>query len=166
MKKIFFAAICLMLVLAVTACGAQNNTPPADTDTTTPDASGETEMTLSQIMAQIVDGAGAPDLLAEQEITDENCQSFLFIQPIEGAEGLVSEAQINAIAHSVCLYRVPDTADAAAIAQEIQDNANPCKWVCVEAESTQVLQKDQLILLVMSTQDTADAIAANFNALQ
>ena len=61
--------------------------------------------------------------------------------------------------------RLPDGADVSGIAKQVKDNADPRKWICVEAEKVIVKTKGDLVLLVMSDTATADAIAANFDAL-
>jgi len=91
--------------------------------------------------------------------------AFTFIDYIEGAEAVISEGMISAIAHSVVLVRVPEGTDAADVAAQIEANADPRKWICVEAEKTVVSQHGSLVLLVMSSEATATAIAANFDAL-
>ena len=49
-------------------------------------------------------------------------------------------------------------------ANEVFENANPQKWVCVSAAKTAVMYTDNLVVLVMSQVDTVDAIKANFEA--
>ena len=154
MKKIipFFLAVVMLLSLA--ACSDK------------PDTSDNIKGDLSDIMSTILDGVETAGSPAQVPVDDETFSYYFFIDPIEGAEYCVSESQINAIAHSVCLLRLPEDADAAQIAADSEENADPGKWSCVEAEKTIVKQKGSLILLVMSFEDTADAIAANFDALQ
>ena len=151
MKKILILVMVSMLLLSFAACGKKEANPLDD-------------MALSDIMSQILDGVETP-MVGEVEITDENIGMYLFIDPVEGAEGLASEGMISAIAHSICLYKVPEGADVDAVAQSIKDNANPRKWICVEAEKTEVVVQGRVILLAMSSAATVDAIVANFNAL-
>lgn len=193
MKRILALMLALALVCALAACAKQpagddsqngtsqtpgsetggENTPdepespdtPADGET--PDETGKVDPEtagLDEIMTAILDGVDLPDV--DQFVPDDELfSSYLFIDPVEGADVLVSEAMINAVAHSVALLRVPEGTDAAAIADQIRENANPRKWVCVEAEKTEVVQQGNLILMCMSFEDTCDAIVANFNAL-
>ena len=51
-----------------------------------------------------------------------------------------------------------------AVAEDIEANANPNKWLCVTAEKTQVVSHGNLVLLVMSFEDDVDTIVDNFNA--
>ena len=68
-------------------------------------------------------------------------------------------------AHSVVLVRVPEGTDVEAVRADIEANANPRKWVCVEAEATWVKTSGQYVVMVMSTADMAAAIEANFNTV-
>lgn len=120
---------------------------------------------LDEVMAQILDNIDDLPMPMDTEITEENFKAYLFIDYIDGSEALASDAAIGAIAHSVCLLRLPEDVDAASAAEDIEANADPRKWICVEAEKVIVRQRGNLILLVMSSAETADAIAANFDGL-
>ena len=101
---------------------------------------------------------------AEGEIEDERFAWFFNMDPIEGAEAYSSEALISAVPHSIALLRVPEGTDVETVAKQIEENANPRKWVCVEAEKTIVKTRGNVVLLVMSDAATADQVAANFEA--
>lgn len=159
MKKTLSLLLAAVMLLALAACGAK--APAADPSDEKP---GDT-MALSEIFENILTDVADLPAVTDIEITDENFESFLFISPIEGAEALASEGMISAIAHSAVLLRVPEGTDVDALVSEIETNANPRKWICVEAEKTIVTAHGNTILLVMSFTDTADAIAANFDAL-
>ncbi len=157
MKKILGFVLLIVMLLSFAACGKSAETPAAEKP-------GDT-MELSEVFADIMtDVEDLPEII-DIAISDENFENFLFIPPIEGAEVLASEGQINIVAHSAVLLRVPEGTDAQAVAAEIKENANPRKWICVEAEKTIVKAHGNTVLLVMSFSDTADAIAANFDAL-
>lgn len=129
------------------------------------ESGGKIEGSLTDIMAKVQENAGVDMAVMDVPITEENFTSFLFIDPVKDSEALASEAAINAIAHSIVLLRVPSGTDAKQTAADIQKKMDPRKWICVEAESAQVVQQGDLILLVMSSTDIADKVVANFNAL-
>ena len=120
---------------------------------------------LTDIMASILANVADLPMVGEVELTSENFDFYSFTDYVDGYEGLASDAMINAIAHSVVLVRVPDGTDVEAVRADIEANATPAKWVCVTAEKTTVSANGNLILLVMSSAATADAITANFLAL-
>ena len=120
---------------------------------------------LTDIMASILANVADLPMVGEVELTSENFDFYAFTDYADGYEGLASDAMINAIAHSAVLVRVPDGTDVETVRADIEANANPAKWVCVNAEKTTVIANGNVILLVMSSTATTDAIAANFQAL-
>ena len=152
MKRLTALLLAALSLFALAACAKEE-----------PSANVAADKTLEQIMEEVLKDVELP-MVGNIEVNADNFKSYLFIDPVQG-EALASEAMISAVAHSVVLLRVGENEDAAKIAAEIQSNADPRKWICVEAESTQVVQRGDLILLVMSAKDTADAIVQNFNAL-
>lgn len=152
MKKFFCTLISAMLIFSLSACGTAAEKP------------GDT-MSLEEIFESIQ--ADVPDLpeVALTELNQDNYKYYLFIEPIEGAEALANDAIINAVPHSAVLLRVAGGADAEKIAENIRENANLDKWICVGAEAMDVDVHNSTILLVMSKRETVDAIIANFDKL-
>ncbi len=136
---------------------------------TDPDAGagqdGQAASPLSSTMASILDGVADLPMVGDVPLDASNFEFYAFIPYVDGYVGLASDAMINAIAHSVVLVQVPDGTDAQSVADSIEENANPAKWVCVTAEKTAVAVNGNLILLVMSAEATCDAIVENFQAL-
>ena len=139
-------------------------TPPSAEKPAKPAAPEETKKSLSDLMTSILNGVDTPNY-SITELTAEMYPLYLFIDQPEGAEAVSADAMIGSIAHSVVLMRLPSGADVSGIAQQVKDNADPRKWICVEAEKTIVKTKGDLVLLVMSDTAAADAIAANFDGL-
>lgn len=156
MKRFTIILLALTLSLAALACTAQQ--PAADDPIN--------DAPLADIMAAIIKDATGEIATAEAEVDAERFSWFFGIDAIEGAEAYSSEALINAIAHSVALLRVPEGTDVAQTAAQIEQSANPNKWVCVGAEKTIVKTRGNVVLLVMSQTAIADQIAANFDAYQ
>ena len=95
-------------------------------------------------------------------INEENFEYFMFTDYIEGAKGYSADALISSTAHSVCLIELPAGTNASEVAAKIKRNADPRKWVCVEAEAVEVAVKDNMVLLVMSDSNTTSQIISNF----
>ena len=80
-------------------------------------------------------------------------------------EAAVSEPMIGSIAFSLVVLRVNNAADAKTVAQEMKDNINTRKWMCVEAGDLQVAGFGDVVMLIMvdealdgiSSQDFVDA---------
>lgn len=154
MKKFLCGLTALLLTLSLAACGGKTEAGHSGDD-----------MSLAELRDSILDGVEDLPMLMDTEPDQESFEYFTFIPWEEGLSALVSEAAINAVPHSVVLIRAGDSKRAAELAKEVEANANPAKWICVEAEKTIVSVHGSTILLVMSSAKTADAIAANFDSL-
>ncbi|NCB73873.1 MAG: hypothetical protein EOM51_03895 [Clostridia bacterium] len=153
MKKILSLIMCAVLVFSLTACGSLSEKSSGDT------------MSLEEIFTSILKGVDNLPELSYTQLNSDNYHYYLFIDPIEGAEALADDANINAVPHSAVLLRVPEGVDALATAAEIEANADLNKWICVGAENKIVKVHGRTILLVMSYTETADQIAENFDKL-
>lgn len=165
MKKTLTFILCAVMLLSFAACSSGGgNSDPGEASAPPAEKPGDT-LSLEEIMTEILDGVADLPNTENIALTEQNFESYLFTSYIDGSEALASEALITAIAHSTVLLRVPDGTDAKTVAEDIEANANPGKWICVQAEKTVVKVHGQTILLVMSFSSTADEIAANFDAL-
>ena len=169
MKKIIAL---LMATLLITGCSSKPEVTPTPTPTATPDSSViptqepvvEIDAEINEMLTSILEGVEYGSM--NTAITDENIEMFLGIQPVEGLVGASADAMISAQAHSVVLVRVSEGSDVDAIAADIEENADPVKWICVEAEKVAVEVKGNYILLVMSDAETTDLIVSNFTSLK
>ena len=146
---------------------------PANPDageTTNPD-DGETagnsaeEQEVLDTLAKLVDGAADEIMCDNIIISADQYPYYLFIDYIDGAIAGSSSAMIGSIAHSVVLLKLPEDADVAAVAADIEENMDPRKWICVEAEATLVKTSGQYVLMAMSSQAAVDTISANFDTV-
>lgn len=143
-------ALCLSLLPACGSGNAQNADPLAD-------------KALADIMTELTADLEDMPMTMEQPLDAETFAFYSFVEYEEGFEGLASEAAIGSIAHSIVLVRVPDSADAASVAASMEENMDPRKWICVEAEKAAVMQAGNTILLVMSRTEVADTVLQNFS---
>lgn len=155
MKKFVAALLTLILLAGAAACQPQATADAA--------VSGS----LSEIMDKIYTGAKAemPEL-TNTEITGENSKFYLGVDTMEFKEALASEPMINAIPHSVCLVRINEGQDVEEVKQQLRDNADPFKWVCVGVQEDQIIVDNigDLVVLIMSAD--ADALHESFLALK
>ena len=125
---------------------------------------GTLEELMDKVYADIAE-ENRPMMLMNTEVTDENVEYYLGTSDIEYAEALASESAVGSIAHSVVLVRAKDGADIEKIKNKIKENANARKWICVEAKKVTVESKGNLIILIMSSEDTTKIILNSFNNL-
>lgn len=120
----------------------------------------------SIVLNDVIKDATDPEMmLMETAVTDDNFSWYFFIDPITDYKAAASEAAISSIAHSVAILEVPDGEDVQAIADQIETNMNPRKWVCVEPEATAVEVNGNFILVTMSEQSVVDTVVERFTSM-
>lgn len=150
MKKLVSLFCVLALALSLGACGRKDD----------PLASMSLEDILTASLKNV------PNLPESEpaRLTSENFEFFSFVPYKEGYEGIQADALVGAIPHSVVLVRVPED-EGKMVAENMLQNADPRKWICVEAEKTVVDYHGGTILMVLSSGEIANAILTNFKAL-
>ena len=128
------------------------------------------EGTLSEIMDKLYDGLDSDKtpMTEKIEITSENVNNFLGTDEIEYTEAMAREPMISSIAHSVVLLRTKDGADVEKVKEQLKENINPRKWVCVWVETKDVIIKSKgnlVIAIVIEAKDIRDTISNNFDNL-
>ena len=152
MKKIIGLICIAMVSLLLTGCGNKVE---------------NIEGTLPEIMEKLYSGIPEeemPMMVENTELNDENFKYFAFAD-VKYKEALASESMVGSVAHSVVLIRLEDASKAEDVVKEIKEKADPRKWICVEAENVYVLNKGDLVVLIMSN-ELADPIKANFENLK
>ena len=78
---------------------------------------------------------------------------------VTGIDSIVlSESMIGSVAYSLLYIRTNDEGDAQQIAQNVMDNINPAKWICVTAEKQIAVTLGKDVFFVMTSAETADLI--------
>ena len=90
---------------------------------------------------------------------------FLGTEEADYTDAVCSLPAINVIPYQCVLLRVEDADEVEETKQLLAANADPRKWICVEAESVVIENVGDVILFVMADTETADAIKAAFLAL-
>ena len=75
---------------------------------------------------------------------------------------VVSVPLITAQAYSVAVVKVKDTADVEKIKQEMLDNIDMGRWICVSAEQLYITNSGNVIFSVMADKDIAKAVYNDF----
>ncbi len=155
MKKLF-ASLVLVLgaMFLVTGCGVQN-------------VEGTLEEIMTKVYAELPEDQ-RPMGLTNMEVNDETVEGFLGSKDIKYAEALASESMVGAIAHSVVLVRTEKGADVEKVKEQISNNINPRKWICVGVEKEEVIIKtkgDLIIAIVVADEEARTKIEAGFDSL-
>ncbi len=75
---------------------------------------------------------------------------------------VVSEPLITSQAYSVAIVKVKDNADVEKIKQEMLDNIDMRRWICVSAEQLYITNSGNVIFSVMADKDIAEAVYNDF----
>ena len=163
MKKLAYALV-VALVL-VTGCGKEEKKNETNNNDTVFSAN------LEDYAAKLYEGVAEknlPMMLGNLELTEEDIEYYIGTKDIKWEKAIASESMVGAIPHSVVIIRMSEDAtekDYEDAMTKIKENANPRKWVCVEAENVYVERNGNLIALIMSN-DLADTIKTNFKGLK
>ena len=75
---------------------------------------------------------------------------------------VVSVPMMTAQAYSVAVVKVKDNADVEKIKQEMLDNIDMRRWICVSAEQLYITNSGNVIFSVMADKDIAEAVYNDF----
>ena len=157
-KKLIWTIIAIVAVVAIAVVAVIFLKP----------AEKNVEGTLEEIMTKVYAGIPQeelPMMLTNMEVTSENIEYYVGTSDIDCKEALVSESGVGSIAHSVVLVRLNDASKAEETVTKIKENADPRKWICVEASNVIVKSKGDLVILIMSN-ELAPKLDANFEGLK
>lgn len=150
MKKAVSILLAVVMLFGLTACSNNNNNENEKKDLLT---------LMETVLGDADDNYSS---ILTEEVSSENFKSLLYFDYIEGAKAVVSAPMMSSIAHIVALIELPEGTDVQKVADEIEENMDPRKWVCVEAEKTAVVSSGNYILMVMSAEEVTDAVVKNF----
>jgi hypothetical protein len=189
MKKPIFVILAVLVCIVAVSCGnepAHENenvitaeATPNETTITVPESEDETAEAPMEIPSEEVIGNSLSDMVKdiyngvevpmtfETVINEENALYYLGITDTSVfTEAISSDAMINVIPHSVCLVKVADGQDVEAVKAVIEENANPNKWICAQADTVIVDNVGDVIILIMVNDPVASAIHENFLGLE
>lgn len=89
--------------------------------------------------------------------------SYTGLKTNDGIESIVVSAPlITAQAYSVAVVKVKDNADVEKIKQEMLDNIDMRRWICVSAEQLYITNSGNVIFSVMADKDIAETVYNDF----
>ena len=109
------------------------------------------------------------DVLPELETMKINVKnidevtSYTGLKTNDGIESItVSVPVMTAQAYQVAIVKVKDNVDVEKIKQEMLDNIDMRRWICVSAEQLYITNSGKVIFSVMADKDTAKAVYNDF----
>lgn len=129
----------------------------------------EAYLELEKMVNDIVESAKVEiNVPFTMEITADSSSTYVGLKSEEYEKnveiGVAYESMMMPSNRSICLLRLKDGADLATIKQNVYDNCNPRKWVCMSAEYVYVVGKDNYVMLVMASQDECKDLAKAFES--
>lgn len=159
-EKLYSIIGAILIILLVSACGQKES-----------DGGKSLEGSLNDILGNIYETADLSDDFREvleyyetYELTDDIELSILGTDEITYTEGIVSMPMQSSVAYQCVLLRV-DEKEIDTIKQQLKDNANLDKWVCVSAETMLIESRDDVILFIMGDESTVYALNSAFQNL-
>lgn len=186
MKKIIALILVAVMLAALASCGKDPNnestssssSTSATTESTKNEQTTETTTTSDPVtppekkeLADIISATYEKHPISIGVSTDKldlelDADTIQFISAVKSIDK-VSEISISGPmmappAYQMVVVRVKDASDAESVAKEMLENANPAKWVCVQAECVRVGVCGDTIMMVMYSVDDATALINAF----
>lgn len=97
---------------------------------------------------------------------DSSTESFKYYTGLSDSSNVeffvVSEPLMNAQAYSLVVLKVKDTSKIETMKQEMHNNINMAKWLCVSAEKLYITNSDDIIFMVMARDNWATPVYNGF----
>ncbi len=136
---------------------------------TTGDTSEEIAGTIPELIDQIYEKypVSAGMSTTEIDITDADILKYQtgIVSGSKIEEAFLSGPIFSSTAYALVAVRVKNAADAESIAEEMQKNADPGKWICAYAESVQIAVSGNIILMAMTSEEEATGLIDAFTTL-
>lgn len=130
------------------------------TEEDTSDESAEEDVTagLDAIIDEIYAATGLEfPRLMKSPVTKENQAYMLGVDTFDFVEAVASEPMMTAQAHSLVLFTVEEGADIEAIKNDVKNNVDGRKWICVAVEEENIIVDSvgNMIILIMDDNSAA-----------
>ena len=97
---------------------------------------------------------------------DSSTESFKYYTGLSDTTNVeffvVSEPLMNAQAYSLVVLKVKDTSKIETMKQEMYNNINMAKWLCVSAEKLYITNSDDIIFMVMASDNWVTPVYNGF----
>jgi len=160
MKKIFAFALVIAMMLTMVACGGKE----AAADKT------PLEGTMEEITMKVMEIAPVEFMGGCIPVDLNDADSVFYFTGLQSAENVtdvaVYEPMMGSQAFSLVMVRTAEGADPKVVAQEMKDNIDPRKWICVGADEIMAAGYADTVMFIMldsqlglSAQSYVDAFA-------
>jgi len=165
MKKTIIVIIAVLVVIAIAA--ALILLPKSTSNSNLNIASAED---LNKLVEDIYAGVTLemPGVMTQPiDVTDKDTVSYMTgLGNGDELEYLVvSEPMMSSQAYSMVIAKVKSGVNASKVAETMKDNIDTRKWICVSAEQLYAANSGDVVFLVMTNKELADAVYNSFKTL-
>lgn len=178
MKKIGILAMVLAGAMALSACGAKNETEVDKNNSEKPsvnnenvvdkndkEETGSLQGKLSDIIDKIYENVNTNLNLMTMDLDLTDLEGLPYYTGLTEAtkikEATVSESAFGSQAYSLVLVRLNDEADAKDIAEEMLEKIDTRKWICAEADDVKVAAYGDVVMFIMTSSQFEDSATAD-----
>lgn len=161
MKKIALILALVLSLSVLTACGGSNETAVTAPEGTAEELINKVYENVTvelPLMSMPIDLADPDSVAYMSGLTDASAVS----------EMVVSEPMMGSQAYSLVMVRLSDASQAETVAQNIFDNIDTRKWICVEATEKQAVVCGDVVMFIMLSPEygvTTDQIVEAFTTV-
>lgn len=148
---------CVIILVVIMSIKGNSNT-----DTNSFKSSGDVKRMVKSIYNEL--GDKLPELAFQNVDTSlDSLKSYTGLSDNSNIDFMVvSEPEMNAQAYSLVALKVKDASKIESMKQEMYDNIDMAKWICVSAEKLYITNSGDLIFMVMSVDEWATPVYNNF----
>lgn len=164
MKKTIIVIIAALIVIAIAAALIllPNNAKSNLSINSTEDLTTLVDNIYSGITIEM------PGVMTQPiDVTDKDMVSY--VTGLENGDELeyavVSEPMMSSQAFSMIIAKVKSGVNASKVAETMKNNIDTRKWICVSAEQLYATNSGDVVFLVMTNKELADAVYNSFKAL-
>lgn len=141
MKKLLSAALAVMMIATLTACGAKTESVK------------NLEGTTSEIIEQVYEHKLPEFKVMSMEVDLSDAEAVKYNTGLDNADKIsevsVSESMMGSQAYSLVMVRVKDAKDSKEVAEAMKAGINPAKWICVEADDIAAAGYGDMVMFIM-----------------
>ena len=150
----------------------ENTTSNTSTETSTKSNLGTigTSEDLSKLVDKLYENEeNLLPSLQTQEVDISDDEMVKFITGLENGKDLefvvVSEPMMSSQAYSLILAKVKDGVNANDVVKSMHEKVDARKWICVTAEKVYATSSNDIVMVIMSSEDMAKPIYEKFKTL-
>lgn len=154
-KSIIFVIAIILIALVTGGFVLYINKKPESTTSVAFETAGDLESLIDSIYQKSGNQLFGLET-RELDLSDEALTIYTGLSSNKDLDTVViSECMVTSKAYSLAIVKVNEGADVETIKQEMVDNVDMRRWICVEAEVVYATNYDNVIFLVMSTEELA-----------